>query len=257
MATLPVANTFAGGTNGVTISAANSGGASGDAFDFFDNSSNPTMPKYSNAESIHSSTLCMAVVDIPSGNAKAGWTNFNGGSGYTLTDVWARCYIWLIANPSGGFWQFQIAESGSSTNSFLRISTSGKLVMTVKASGTGGFTSTNSIPTGQWVRMEQRVKADITAGELECKIWWTDPDSTGTADEESGSLTGKVLQTNLDGWMWGVHGAPPTAPFTGYIADVAVSTSGWIGPTGGTPPPPTTQPSDDFPFSISGRGAGW
>lgn len=235
MASLPLANTFAGGTNGTTISAGNSGGASGDAIDTLDNSGNTTWPQFSSTHSIHSSTLCLADTDIPSGNASAGWGGFNGGSGYNLTDIWMRCYMWLTANPTGGNYQFAICNSiAGSANSLLRINGTGKLSMTIKASGTGGFISTNSIPTGQWVRYEQRVKADTVNGEVQCR-YWTSADSTGSPDEDSGSLTGKVLQANVGQWLFGMQGAPPTAPFSGYIADIAVSADGWIGPTGGTP----------------------
>ena len=192
------------------------------------------MPQFSNTQSIHSSTLCEAVIDIPSGNASCGWGSFNGGSGYALTDVWMRCYVWLAANPTGGNYQFTVCNSvAGSSNSLLRINGTGKLVMTIKGSGTGGFVSTNSIPTGQWVRYEQRVKADTVNGEVQCR-YWTTPDSTGSPDEDSGTLSPRVLQANVGQWLWGIQGAPPTAPFTGFVADVAVSLTGWIGPSGGT-----------------------
>lgn len=227
MPTPPLANSFMAGSEGTTISAGNSGGASGDAFTIFDNSANPTFPKYLGAID-HYSNFSLGVVDIASGVAQCGWDGFA-----VTTNLFARWYIYLSALPTGTNCQhMRTRDDVSGTNSITRVTTAGKAQFTIP--GGTAWTGTVNVPTGRWVRFEQRWLPSTTAGEEELK-WWGNSESTGPPDD-AGIVTNQVLKANIGQVFFGLQGSPPTAPFTLLIAHVAISDDGWIGPSLVSPP---------------------
>src|SRR6185295_5937060 len=108
------------------------------------------------------------------------------------------------------------------------------VVETFPALGTG-VQGTLQFPTQAIVRVEMRVLPHNTLGQIEIR-WWSTPDSLGTPTET-------VLQTNCNTSTgtganqgnFGAGGFFPTVPFTWYLDDVAVSTTGWIGPSQAPP----------------------
>ena len=58
--------------------------------------------------------------------------------------------------------------------------------------------STTALPTNQWIRVEAKVAAGVT-GNIEARVWTTNPDSTGSADRTVGPFNNVVgLVINLD-----------------------------------------------------------
>jgi hypothetical protein len=88
-----------------------------------------------------------------------------------------------------------------------------------------------AVGTNKWVRIEIRCRttAATTTGELD---WWlyNTADATNiTASDETKSATGLNLATNVDEVRFG-QVTNPIASYTTYFDDMAVSTTGKIGP---------------------------
>jgi hypothetical protein len=217
MATVPVANTFEGGTDGVTISAANSGGASGDAFTSVFGTS-----LFQNSPAIGG--MAMEVVDA-AGSTGVRWTGFGLGS----VSVYFRGYYYLTAFPTtNALIPMFVQTAAAASCAQLQLTTAGKLRNLNAAAGPLGTAGAVSVALNQWIRIEWRVLASTTVGEAEWRLFNT-ADST-TADETQNN-TGAVLGADTDGIRFGVCTTPvPTTPFTVGVDNVAASSTDWIGP---------------------------
>lgn len=216
----PLANTFNGGTDGVLVTAANSGGASGNAFDVVQSS----IWNFTNVQS-HSGGIAIRAVDA----AVGGWMEWDG-LGSLTTAIFFRWYMYISAYPTTNrHYALAIRNSAGSACGFIRIFTSG-VVSAADASNSGfGADGSVGIALDQWVRLEARCVASTTVGELGWRLY-NSPDSTTISDSASG--TGLTLAANVDQVWYGLTTAPfPAVPYTSYIDDVAVSTTDWIGPS--------------------------
>src|SRR5215218_2907628 len=88
------ANTLEGGSNGTTITAGNSGGTSGDAFDSVVIATNDSLV-FDNAHAKETLAL-KAATGASSTGTYAAWTTTIG----TQTTFWGRMYLYRTANPS-------------------------------------------------------------------------------------------------------------------------------------------------------------
>lgn len=218
---LPLSNTFEGGSNGTAISAANSGGTSGDAW----NTITGTAPVFS-TDHAKDGTLSGKWV-IPSGTKTSSlrWTGF----GSLTTDVWGRAYLWISAAPTTDFRLIAARNNSGSGSAFIGITTAGVLRI-LNAAQTTVATGTVTIATGQWVRVEWRVRSATTNGQVE--VWlFNNPDST-TADDHF-STTTAVLAANTDQMEHGVCTNAGQAAYTFYLDGIAASSTAAIGPEAG------------------------
>src|SRR6476619_7058623 len=217
MSVPPHQNTFAGGTDGVLISTANSGGASGDAFD----SVTGTITLFENTSPLPGRIMFMQIVDA-TGTAQVRWLSL----GLITGDIWQRCYVRISAlkqcavsgheNSSGA----GAGYIGPNASGFMRaVDAPGGLV----ASSVGSV----AVPVNQWFRLEHRMNS--AAGEIEW-WWWSNPDSTGAADDHV-LATGVSMAAHIDRSFFGNRANTPATPFTVDIGDVAVSVTGLIGPS--------------------------
>jgi hypothetical protein len=220
--TLPIANTFEGGTNGTTVSAANSGGASGTAF-----TGGPlngaSAPTYSTARA-YEGTVSLASVQTGTFSPQdAYWS----GLGSLVVDVWCRFYFYLGSVPTADTPIFTFNTSTQAKALFLRISTAQKIYLENAGGGTIA-TSTVSVPTGQWCRIEARHRASTTVGQGELWLYNTPGAAVGSFDDH---ISGTAANTGANTEFIGIG-----ASGGGYINAtwnwdaVALSSTGQIGP---------------------------
>lgn len=138
-------NTFEGGTSGATITTANSGGASGTAWDFIE---------------ILAGATATYTTTASNGSRGASFTG-NGAHAYisrylstSSTKLSARFYVRLPALPSA---EFQCFTPRSSANyiSSINFTTAGKIKIASASPGTPTlFTATTALSLNTWYRIE-------------------------------------------------------------------------------------------------------
>lgn len=230
MPTPPLENTLEGGTNTTTISNANSGGASGDAFSTITGS-----PTFSTLQAAHGSLSARLAMGGTFAVTRLNWTAL----GSFTSSVYFRWYMRLPTTQTAGNMEIlrvQTSAAAQSTVMWQNATTGVIRFATAANSGIAATLSTTALPNNQWIRIEARVLSSTTVGEVEWRLFLT-PDST-TADETK-SATGVALGANTDQVYFGLSNVGPTnVDF--FYDDLAVSTTDWIGPvsTGPTGPPP-------------------
>jgi hypothetical protein len=213
------ANSFEGGTDGVAISVANSGAASGDAFTAIVNSPVPTF-----TTTQFRGTTAMKIVDA------ASTTDVEWRWASMTATVWSRHYLYLTALPTGATLKIVrvISDTGGGRCAEFAVGTSGVLVG-LNAANAALVTGSIAVALNQWVRIETRVFPSTTVGEVEWRLYNVADSSTIT---DSGSASAAVLAADIEGVRFGEMSGNPTAPYTIYMDDLAVSDVGWIGPSG-------------------------
>lgn len=178
-------NSFAGGTNGTGITAGNSGGASGDAFDYTSYSS--ATGEYSNAP-VHLSALSGAFAASASGqNANVTWGPSLTAS--TLPQAWIRMYSYL-SSVSGFLLAAAWVNAGS--NNCGSIAYDGTTLQLRDSGNTVQAASALTLPAGQWFRVEGYLIGSASAGQIQVKTFLS-PDSA-TPDETL--TTGAAINTS-------------------------------------------------------------
>lgn len=224
MSAPPLANSFNGGSDGTSITAANSGGTSGNAFDFVQGGG----LVFTNAQS-HSGGMAIRGVDLTGSN----WVEWDSLGSLTGA-VYFRWYLYISGTPAtNAYYSIRLRSSTPADFGFLKVNTSTRYLETV-AFDLGGMGDTGSVAvaTGQWVRVEWRVVAGASgAGNSQWKLFNT-ADSTTPSDTNPGDGSGMWFAANCDQALFGMPSAVlPATPFTVYMDDIAVSTTDWIGPT--------------------------
>jgi len=214
MSSPPLSNTFEGGTDGVIISGANSGGASGNAFD-----NTPGNPTFTAAQKMHGG-LAVAITDATAGLG-VNWTGFGG----ITADLWIRYYLWIPAWPTGANLRtHQYLDAGGVNHGAFEVQTSGRPRWHTGLAATQGSVD---FPVSQWTRVEMRMRADTSVGQIEVR-WYATPDSTG-APTDTWNATGLNTGAGTASMAFGSMNSFPTTPYTIYLDDLAVSTTDWIG----------------------------
>lgn len=206
-------NTLEGGTPGTAVSTANSGGASGDAF----NSLSGTTV-FDNAFA-HQGALSLKVSSNAGIALLAGW-DWLATAGYRQTVYW-RGYLYLTAYPTEQQSLMQVTHSVN--NHSLKLSTTGILTM---GTGSGGNAGTVPVALNQWVRLEG-VEASGTNA-IQVRLF-NSPESTTPTDTIQ--LTASIF-AGLRNVVFGGN-ALTVVGYAFWWDDVAVSEVDWIGPTGG------------------------
>lgn len=215
-----LANSFEGGSNGGTVSAANSGGTSGNAFDSVTIGALASVT-YSAAHAAHGSLSCSIATGSPTANALLTWTtSLTAG---TVPQVWFRAYFYLTAY-SGNLRVIR-AQNGGTLCGAVAFNASAKVSL-LDSTGTGQKTSTTSLPANQWFRIEGFVIGSATVGQVQAQIYLADDSPTPTE-----TLT-TAATLNTTGAINRVDFGNPTsvANFTYWADNVGASTTGPIGP---------------------------
>ncbi|WP_204016072.1 phage tail family protein [Sphaerimonospora thailandensis] len=202
-------NNFNGGSDGTKITAANSGGDSGDAFQ------TASSTNYTSANATGMRAPLVAV--FPDDNGTLAWT------GLTLAarTLYVRIYCYLTELPSNAV--VQIDAGSGSTVATIRFNSNGT-VRLVNRSGVSLATTTSPVSTGQWVRIEAKIVVGTSASNGSCELrLYLNPDSGIPTDAVPAS--GVDLGTTLPARVMFFN--PGFSAF--YMDDVAVSDVDWIG----------------------------
>lgn len=227
MAAPPLANTFGGGSNGTTITAANSGGKSGNIFDAVSIGTNLVTYDNTITRGAYAAQLVTAATGAI-GTLK--WNTL----GSLTSSVYFRCYIFLTAIP-GIHLYFGQANNNAGTRcaGIEVVATTGKISFE-NAAGTDNTTDllgTTTVATNQWVRLEWRIIPATSSATIEWRLYNTDADADSASYTETKISTVQVLLANIDQIAWGIPDSPVPGSFTYYVDDIAVSTADWIGPS--------------------------
>lgn len=208
-------NNFNGGSNGTTISTANSGGTSGDAFQTV-----TSAPAYTttNATGTHA-PLVAQLVNVD----ELYWT----GLTFTGRTLWARAYIYLTAYPTAPAGSIlTIGTSGSTGGGRLRINNTGTLFVANPSFSTlTGMTTSAPVPLNQWVRVELMVTVGTTTsnGVAELRVYHSADSSTPTQTLSGSNFNlGTVLPTQV------LFTGPAASAM--YLDDIATTDVNWLGP---------------------------
>jgi hypothetical protein len=210
---LPWSNNFEGGIDGVTLTTSDL--ASGDPWNNITGT-----PQWSNAHPAHGS-MGMKTVD-PVAAMGPRWNAF----GAISTNIYFRAYLWIPGYPVTNFFRpFMFSDIGGVPHAGFEVRPNGFARV---HSGVGSLDGTITFPTNAIVRVELRGLANPGAGEVEAR-WWSSYDSFGPPTETI-LLIGQNNGTEISQMFIGSSNTFPTAPYTTYIDDCALSTTGWIGP---------------------------
>lgn len=206
-------NSFEGGTNTTAISAANSGAASGNAFDAIVG----TAPTFS---STHASHGLLGMAPVTTAQSMVSWTTSIG----TPTELWSRCYIFITAAASTNMPFIYYRDSGNAANlSGVRVNT-GALTIGISANAfTNAVNFTNALTASSWARVE--LHSLISGGNLTCdgRLFLTPDSNTPT---ETQTTTQTTTATSFGAIRFGSNLAQTT---TVWYDDVGVDTTGWMG----------------------------
>jgi len=219
-----VSNSFEGIPNGTTVTVANSGGASGTAFNSINSLSSGQTLIADSARAAHGSRSLQIASGSTAASAHVTWSTAVG----TQTTIYARFYLYMTAHPPDTTTMFR-ALLGTATGAALNMDTSGAMRMQ-NASGSSTVVGTlpSPHPLNQWVRYEIRVVAGTTNGVIELRRYDTADAPVGNP---STSLTASpaTLTATFDGYRFGqLNSIASAGPF--WMDDLAVNLTTWCGP---------------------------
>lgn len=164
------------------------------------------------------------VVGDAAANNFFGWVASLGTQG----TIYGRLYCYFTGNPAANT---SLVRPRNGTNQVARIlvDTTGNIELRNAANGALG-TSTNTISTGQFVRIEFKVIALAVGGTVEVKLY-NSPDST-TATETL-TATGAALLNDVTDCLFGVVAGPTGSV---WFDDLNVNTTGYPGPVASDAP---------------------
>lgn len=218
---LPLVNSLEGGSNGTTITAGNSGGASGNAFDVFTVATGITL-RYSSAQSAHGGLSMEVATGATGTTAWCGWQTALGSQ----TDLYGRIYLRLSAAPTANDAIVRFVN-GATVLGFLQITTA-RILRLANTASTVIATFTNAIPLNQWVRIEFHLTFPASAtGTAEVRLYLSADSAAPTetqgplaATQNFGSLACSSVRF---GWSNGVANQ-----VSAFLDDIGVSTT-WLG----------------------------
>jgi hypothetical protein len=218
-------NSFEGGTSGTQVTTANSGGASGNAFDVATQGAGGTL-QYDSTEAAHGSLSCKIQATTASA-VFLQWTTNTFSSAIT----YFRLYAFFTGNPGATSRLYNITDGTSVMSVFLN--SAGKLVVSYGSVGTTFVTFTNSIPTGTWFRVEGFCIESPTVGQVSTSLFPGDSTSATESHTSAATLnTGTFSAPTSD--FGDSSGVGTIGPY--WIDDIALSSTGPLGPvlTAGT-----------------------
>ena len=203
-------NTAEGGTNGTTVTTANSGGASGTAFTTISPTGTPTY-QFKNDVAAHG-TLSYGIT-ATAGN----YVNLVFPIVTAATQASARFYFYLHSLPSAGQDLFQILAGGASV-AMVGLSGSNRLAVKSKSATVNTFPTVLSATT--WYRVELQVQpgSSATDGTISCQYYAgdsttpvdagysasnVDAGTAGVTNVQFGKMTsGTALDVSFDDIAW-------------------------------------------------------
>ncbi len=216
---LPLSNNAEGGTDTVQVTTANSGGASGDAFDLVDAAGAGATTLYDSdaAHGLHG--IKVTAPTVAGGPVRFGYTTLFG----TQTEIWGRCYMKQTVAPGTVNTIFIADLVGTGTCATIS-NYAGRLRVDDIV---GGTFSTTDITLNAWVRIEFHILFSATVGIVEAKLF-NSPESL-VADETVNRPAGANTRASGTAGYWGYDGqAGSNQVFS--IDDMVVNATGYPGP---------------------------
>lgn len=224
----PIANSFEGGTDTTTISAANSGGASGTAVTSVTVSGATTI-KFSSAFS-RATMGCQHAYAI----TQAGYLVWNFSPTATTTRTAWRFYIYIPTGQAVTSQQLFMVRSAAAYVALIAVDASGKLTVQNSAQAVQA-TASSALPNDTWVRVELAVAVGTTTGNGTIEAAYYLGDSTTPVQT---LITSSVMNTGTVAIALVRVGSAGTVASarTHYYDDFsgAELASGFIGPNGST-----------------------
>lgn len=207
-----LANSFEGGTTGTTITTANSGSTSGDAFNSTSIGTSATLT-FDNGHAAHGSLAALPATSS-SDTVYSAWTV----SGST---IYLRMYCYITGAPAANTNILRLVNGGTILFT-ARINSTGKLAF-LWSSGTLGGTSTNSVNTAAWFRIEASL--DLVAGNISVYLFNSMDSTTPTETlSVSGVNPGSTSATQVR------YGIVSNATWSYWMDDLGASLTALMGP---------------------------
>jgi hypothetical protein len=213
-------NNAEGGTPGVTVTAANSGGASGNAFTAVSRGAGATLV-YSTAAAAHGS-LGYSITGSSGTATAVAW------SGLSATSVAARFYYNTGTVDPAALIRLLDIRNTSATAARIELSTSNQLFVQ-NNSGVTVDTFPTPLKPNTWYRIELAISISTSAATINCAYYLDD--GTTPVDAAYATTAGNTGTASVAGVSFG---SAATATWTGtsYFDDLAVqtATTSFIGP---------------------------
>lgn len=208
-----------GGPNGATVTTANSGGLSGNAFDAVSIGTGAA----ATFDTAHAYGSRAYKIVSGSSTTHLDWTS---GSVGTLTEAWGRLYLYAMGNPAAEVALLRLRRSGAQT---ARIGVlSGGQITLRQADNSLVATSAATITLGGWTRLEWHCIPVTSNGTIECRIY-TSADSATIV--ETAASTTAAMTAGLDEIHWGPVGNE--SGYTYWFDALNLNNVGFPGPVGG------------------------
>jgi hypothetical protein len=168
------------------------------------------------------------------------------GSAGTLTTTYFRGYFHLNgATPAASIYVFNALSTATGAARFGI--TTGLKVIAQESTSTTQTTSSASVNSNAWFRLEAKVIHSLTVGQLEVKLFNTMDSSTATETNTSGSALNTLA--SADHFRFGLT---VSSTFTIWLDDAGLSDSGYLGSAGTLVSDPDTGSSVDGGTGPSG-----
>lgn len=222
-------NNASGGTGGTTPTAANTGGASGNAFpagSIVDTGATLTFDATQHIDS----ALSFKAVTTTATPCYLGWDSTIFTS--TPTTFYARIYIYLTAAPVTALEIMRFFATGGQVIAGVSVTNA----LTVETTDSAGVatTSGNVLPLNQWIRAEDQVVSSATSGGSVVRVYVTDPEATIPDFTVTDTRT---RDTNGGGVVKSLFGITLSlANYTLNFGVLGLSDGTWLGPAGTVTP---------------------
>jgi hypothetical protein len=219
---LPVANTLEGGSNGTTVSGANSGGASGTALDDVLTATGGTLAYDSTVTHPgHGSLVLKTATSTTAGNSYAGWTNTTTGTGSGAFSGRFYFQIGAVGSPAS-YRIYSCSTVAAGTICFTMILTTSTRIVNVNGTGGTNIGSAGSaLATGTWYRVEFQCTPSTTVGQVKVQFY-ADDSATLVTSIDTGA-TQNLGGTGLFGAVrFGFSGTTVASAGPLYYDDMAI-----------------------------------
>lgn len=219
-------NNAESGLSNATVATQGSGGNTGStAGNYFDTLSKGTGTniEFSTAEVAHGSLSYNFFTTSTSATVSAKWI---ASITDTPVQAWSRFYLYMPSLPAATQIMSTMSDTSGTAIGSVAITTSGAVRMLNTSGGTIS-TSTTTLATGAWNRLEYFMISGASTGQTEVKIF-TSPDSTTPAETNTSGATQSMNGNDHARVLYGLN--VNSTSYSIYMDSIGWSDAGYIGP---------------------------